>query len=85
MDKENKMAKENPTRTSGGFSAKGIVRNSPGITGKGGSNVNPTYNKSVPPLPPGAPKIKISPNVTVTTPGIKGIHSTLHDWVNRIR
>lgn len=72
------MAKETPGKVGGGFS--GLkARLTGGITGKGGKNVNPTYNESIPPLPQGAPKIKVSPNVTVKSPGLKGQLQTQED------
>ena len=73
------MAKESPSVTSGGFSAKGVVRVGSGITGRSGANVNPTYKESVPPLPQGAPKVKFSPNVTITSPGTRGQIMTSND------
>ena len=73
------MAKENPTATSGGFSAKGVVRTSGGITGKGGASVNPTYKESVPPLTGLNRSVKVSPNVTVKSPGYKGEMQTYND------
>lgn len=68
------MAKDSRIGITGGGG-----RTSGGITGKGGANVNPKYNESVPPLGQGAPGVKVSPNVTVKAPGQKGQLMTQND------